>query len=87
GEPIPGAPTTFASGLSALIQPLGGRELIAAQQIFAEVTHRISITPFVAGVLPKMRVNAGGVLYDVGAVLNIDSRNRELEIYALQRGV
>jgi SPP1 family predicted phage head-tail adaptor len=84
GEPIPGAPTTFASG-SALIQPLGGSELFAAQQIFAEVTHLISWTPFVAGVIAKMRVNVSGVFYDIGAVLPVRV-GRELEILAVLRG-
>lgn len=84
GEPIPGAPTTFWSG-SALIQPLAGRELIAAQQIFAEVTHRVSITPYVAGVLAKMRVNANGVFYDIGEVLPV-LPGRDLDLLAVQRG-
>ena len=85
GEAIPGAPTTVASG-SALIQPLGGSELFAAQQIFAEVTHRISWTPYVAGIVAKMRVNVGGVLYDIGAVLPVRP-GRELELLAVLRGV
>ena len=84
GEPIPGTPVTFAQ-VSALIQPLAGRELIAAQQIFAEVTHRIQITPFVAGVVAKMQVLAGGVVYDIGAVLPVRA-GRELELLAVQRG-
>jgi SPP1 family predicted phage head-tail adaptor len=86
GEAIPGTPTTLATGM-ALIQPLDGRELFAAQQTFAEVTHRISWTPFVAGITPKMRVKAGGLVYDIGTVINVDTRSRELEMLAVRRGV
>lgn len=86
GEAIPGVATMFASGY-ALIQPLSGSELFTAQQIFAEVTHRISWTPFVAGLAPKMRVNVGGVLYDIGVIVNVDTRNREIEMLATLRGV
>jgi SPP1 family predicted phage head-tail adaptor len=86
GEPIPGSPTSVATG-SALIQPLEGRELVAAQQTFAEVTHLISWVPFVAGVKPKMRVNVAGVFYDIGFARNVDSQNRELELLAVLRGV
>ena len=88
GEAVPGAPVSFASGM-ALIQPLSGRELVAAQELFAAVTHRIAWTPFVAGVLAKMRVNVGGVLYDIGVplVLRPDPWSSELELLAVQRGV
>lgn len=85
GEPIAGAPTTFWTGF-ALIQPLSGRELIAAQQIFADVTHRVSIAPYVAGVQAKMRLNAGGVFYDIGPALPVRV-GRDLDLLAVQRGV
>lgn len=84
GEPIAGAPTTFWTG-SALIQPLAGRELIAAQQIFADVTHRVLITPYIAGITAKMRLNAGGVLYDIGAPLPTRF-GRDIELLAVVRG-
>lgn len=84
GDATPGAPTTFATG-KALIQPLGGSELLTAQQIFADVTHRILWTPFVAGVRAKMRVTANGVSYDIGTVLPVRD-GRDLDLLVVQRG-
>jgi SPP1 family predicted phage head-tail adaptor len=85
GEPIAGAPSTVAS-VNALIQPLSGDELLEAQQLFAKVTHRILVTPYTVGVTAKMRLNAGGVLYDIGAVLPVRP-GRDLDLLAEVRGV
>ena len=70
--------STFATP-SASISPLNGRELFDAQQRYAEVTHKVVIR-YLAGVVPKMRVNFGGRLFDINAVLNIDERNIELQL-------
>lgn len=84
GETIVTGYTTAAS-VRALVQPLSGRELLAAQQTFADVTHRI-VLMFIAGITPKMRVNDSGTVYDILESLNVESRSRHLELRAVQRG-
>lgn len=74
------APSTFAT-VWASVEALQGREYLAAQQVNAEVDHRIRIR-YLAGVTPKMRVAFGARLFDVQAVLNPDGRNRELHLMA-----
>lgn len=59
---------SFLNGLPANITPLSGREFVSAQTLQAGITTRITIRN-VAGVLPSMRVNHGGTLYDIKAVL------------------
>jgi SPP1 family predicted phage head-tail adaptor len=83
GEPI-ATPATFAT-VWAAIEPLQGRELFAAQQVFAEVTTRIRMR-YRAGITPKMRATWNGLTFDILAVLNLESANRELELLAVQRG-
>lgn len=64
----------------ASVDPLKGRELIAAQQVASEVTGVIRIR-HLAGVTSKMRVVFGARNYDVLAVVNPDERNRETVMY------
>lgn len=68
----------------ASIEPLTGRERFAAQVVDAEVSHRIRMRHR-AGVVPKMRVKFGTRLFDIRAVLNVEERNRELELLATEK--
>lgn len=68
----------------AAIEPLRGRERWAAQQINAEVSHRIRMR-FLAGVLATFRVLFGVRAFDIQAVLNIEERNRELQLLCIER--
>lgn len=69
----------FLTGLPADIVPLSGREFVAAAAKQAEVTARITIrhTP---GILPTMRVNHGGTLYGIKAVLPDPTLRRHLAL-------
>lgn len=82
GELIPSW-TTFAT-LSAAIVPLQGRELEAAQQVLATVSHRMDMR-YLPGVLPSMRISYSGRYFDIGAVLNVKELNRELQLYCTER--
>lgn len=68
--------TTFASAWAA-IDPLSGREMLAAQAFNQEVTHSIEIR-YISGVNARMRINYGGRLFNINAVLNENERNRKL---------
>lgn len=78
GEPAQTWTTTHAN-LPASVEPLVGREMIAAQAVQAPVTHRVRLR-YVAGVEAAQRVLFGSRVLDVHTALNRDERNRELEL-------
>ena len=74
---------TFAT-VSASFEPLRGRERMDALQVQAEVDHRIEIrwSPDVQGLSERDRVLFKGNAYDIKAVMNIEERDRRIEIMA-----
>ena len=66
----------------ALVQPMKGRELIAANEVHAEVTTRIVTRnrTELASLAPDDRATWNGHTYDIRAVIPRDHRNHELEI-------
>ena len=71
--------TTMHADQPASIEPLSGRELINAQAIQSDVTHRVRMR-YVAGVETKHRVAFGTRVFDIRAVRNVNERNIELEM-------
>ena len=65
--------------VQASIEPISGREYFAAQITQADVTHRISLR-FIAGIITKMRVKHGSRIFDILSVINVNERNRELQL-------
>ena len=61
----------------ASVQPLVGREFIAAQAAQSEVTTRVVIR-YMAGLTAADRVLHDGRVYEVTAVLDVRSQNDEL---------
>ena len=84
GEAIPS--WTGVTDLWGSIEPLSGREGLAANQLYATATHQIRIR-YRAGVVPKMRFTKGGREFEIDAVLNSDERNRELVCLCTERGL
>lgn len=72
---------TFA----ASIEPLTGREYLAAFAIQSEVTTRLRLR-FVAGILPSDRATYRGITYDVLSIINREMRNVELELMCRSSG-
>lgn len=68
------------------IEPLYGRELIAAQQVTSDMTARIRMR-WRAGVTPKMRIKQGARIFDILSVINLGQLNRELELMVKERNV
>ena len=60
-----------AQEFPAAIEPLSGRELIAAAQVHAEVTTRI-LLQYIPGILPEMRVVHRGVNYNIRSIIPDD---------------
>lgn len=91
-ERVPGSPSVSPTGrplttwgthavVPASIEPIMGQAYFAAQTAGSKVDTRIRIR-YEVGVTDDvdntMRVSAGGVIYDINAVINVDNRNREL---------
>jgi len=68
---------TFAN-VWASVAPLHGREYYDAQQVVADVTHKICMR-YVSGVTAKMRVRLGSRYFAIEAPpINVEERNEEL---------
>lgn len=69
------------------VEPLLGRELVAAQQVHAEVNHRITVrySSNLAAVGPKHYIVFDNRTFDIQAVLNLDERDRYLVLLCLER--
>lgn len=63
----------------ASVEPLQGREYFAGQQFQSKVDTKF-ILRYVAGVTPKMRISYNSLFYDIESIINIEDRNRELQI-------
>lgn len=79
--------SNYGSPIWASIEPLRGEELYAAQQVQAEVTHKIRLrySTDVANLNPKDQVIYGLRTFEILAVLNLLERNRELELLCKER--
>lgn len=64
----------------AAVQPISGREFTRLRAAQAEETTRFRVR-YLAGVLPTMRIVWKTQVYKITEVINLDARNRELEIY------
>ncbi len=63
--------------ISASIEPLQGREFIAAQAVNAEITGKIRIR-YRSDITASMRVLFGAKIYNILSVINPAELNREL---------
>lgn len=77
GQPIESW-TSFAS-VWACVEPLQGREFIAAHAAVSEVTARVRIR-YLPGVTPAMRVLHDEDVYWIEAVIHVKSGKRELQL-------
>ena len=68
----------------AAVEPLSGRELIEAQEVVADATHRVTIR-YLADVTPRKRFLFGTRELYIESVQNIDERNRELVLTCVER--
>ena len=63
----------------AAVEPLGGREFWDARRVNAERRVRFRLR-YVVGVTPEMRVSFDGRVFDIQAVIDVEERNRELQL-------
>ena len=68
----------------AHIESLSGNQLNKAQSIYSEVTHKITVRWQLAlndiKVVGSYRILYGTRIFDVGADMNVDERNRVIEL-------
>lgn len=81
-------PTTgwsvFTENYPAYIRPLNGRELQAAREQHAEVSHEVMIR-YLSGVNPEMRIVYGSRTLEIQSVLNVDERGREMRLLCTEK--
>ena len=65
--------------VAASVEPLSGRELIAAQAAQSEITTRF-VVRYLAGIEPAMRIVYNGKIYNISAIIDPEERHRELQI-------
>lgn len=74
------------TAVPADLESLAGRELQLAQAINAEVTHRVTVRyhPQLANPVSvaAMRIVYGARIFNILASMNVDERNREIELMA-----
>jgi len=63
----------------AAVEPVKGREFWESQQINAEITTKVTLR-YLAGVKPKMRILYDTRIFEIDSVINVDERNRELQL-------
>jgi SPP1 family predicted phage head-tail adaptor len=65
----------------AAVEPIKGREFWQSQQVNAEIDVKITMR-YITGVKPKMRVVSDSRIFEIEAVINVEERNRELQLLA-----
>lgn len=71
------------AGWRCSITPLRGTELVTARQQSATVTHQLR-GRYIAGIKPQMWLTIGTRVFRFESVVNVNERNRELEILATE---
>ena len=71
----------FANDIKAEILSVSGREFFAGQEQQNGVNYKITIR-YIAGILPKMRVNQGNTIYNITAVLPDSTGKRYITLMA-----
>lgn len=75
--------TDHLANLWAAIEPVSGRELVAAQAVNAEVSHVVRLRHR-AGITAGMRVLYQGRIFDIQAVLDPAMRHEQLRLLCLE---
>jgi SPP1 family predicted phage head-tail adaptor len=72
--------------VSGAVEPINGREFFAALQVQSNITTKVIIrySSDVSGVTTKDRISHGSNIYDIAAILNVGSRNKELHFMCTQ---
>ncbi len=83
GNPRPSW-ATFAANVFARIEESSGKEQIQAGQVNPQRPATIYIR-YLAGVTSGMRVMYGARTFEITSVINVNERNRELDLTCVER--
>lgn len=83
GQPLPDT-WAYVCSVWAAVEPLQGREYIAAGAMQSEVSARIRIR-YRPGIVPTMRVIHGADDYDIQAVIHVKSARQEIQLMCRRR--
>lgn len=83
-EGADGGWTIFAINVRGQIESLQGNEMIKAQAIVDNVTHKITMR-YMAGITSKMWIAFNGRKLQITSPVNPDERTRMLVLYAFER--
>ncbi len=61
------------------VQPLRGNERVEADQTNSQVSHKVTVR-YLEGITPKMRILFGARVLNIESIINIDGRNRTMEL-------
>jgi SPP1 family predicted phage head-tail adaptor len=75
---------TVTATVYASIEPLSAREYFNASGERAEVTHKIGMV-YGPTISPRDRVVYGSRTFEIRSVINIEERNRELQLMCTER--
>lgn len=72
---------TAIATVAAGVEPISGKEFFTAQQVQSDISTRIvcRYSSEVSGVTTADRILHGSVEYDIRSVINVNSRNKELQ--------
>lgn len=84
GEPI--KTWTLLANTRAAIEPLRGSERMIAMQVQSDVTNKITLRwhSAIAELGTKDRIVLGSKQFDIKSVMNVDERNREVQVMATE---
>lgn len=68
----------------ASIEPLSGKEYLEANKESNEITHRIRIR-YTQGITNDMRIVYKNRVFDIQSIINVNERNKELQIMCIER--
>ena len=68
----------------AHVAPKTGREYDEAQKLRAETTYNV-LTRYFPGITTDMRISFRDCVFNIESVLNIDERNEQLQIVAVEK--
>jgi SPP1 family predicted phage head-tail adaptor len=74
---------TQVAEIRAKVKPVSGSERLWAKRKEADITHKI-YTRYANWLTPDMRVNFNGRIMEIDAVINMEERNRWIEITAFE---
>ena len=83
GSAVTWVTVATASDVRAWVKPTTGNERLMAQRTEANITHRI-YARYRDDILTSDRINFGGRLMQVKAIINIEEMNRWIEIHAIE---